>query len=293
MKVKTSKSLSGARHIFILLFGVVSFGVSAQYTLFPNAYLYDQSYTNAAVGLDDDANADVSLYGKTKFIDNEVWHKPMNFFANYRGRMGTVPGFYSVGYGYDGYSFFDRNVVSLTYSYQYRFSEKADLKVGARAVLNLDNVKWDKLDQLTQKTEQSVYFNPDFDFGAQLTWNRFSFGISNKNLFANNTKIDGEIFLQNQREWYANASYLFPISENILLTPYTLLRLERNISLDLGMRFSLYNFVDIGYHFRLSNLCNVISLGIIPTDNIKIGVAMDNSLLTTGHNLDFWLAYSW
>lgn len=264
-----------------------------QSTLRPNIYFKNMNYYNAAAGAADTAaKYDLSIYGKQKLVDNdEVWKKPMSLFVNYIGKLKKVPGFYSVGYINDRYSFYDRNTVYAGYGYQWRFSGTNRLSVGARAIVNFDHVNWRKLPQIENKTTSSLYFTPDLDLGIQYQVKGFTLGISTKNIISTSEYVDGEMLLENQREFYSNISYAFNIKQKITIAPYVLLYKERASGIDMGVYLSFFDRVNVSYLFRLKEFRNVYSLGVNVFKGLYIGVAADHSSIYSDVNLDFMIGY--
>lgn len=277
--------------LLILFLWGLFLGATAQTTFRPNAYLFDMNYLNPASGLEQHQRGASTLYLKNKFIDNSVWQKPFNLSADYRGRFSKFAGFYTAGYSYDGYSFFDRNTLSAGYTYEFNFRNYGQLNIGARAVLNFDKVNWDKTIMAGNPPVNSFFFNPDVDFGVQYNLKRFSIGVSTKNLFGNNTKVDGHVLLRNRREFYTDASYRFSLGQYINLTPYALLSWQPNFKVDLGARFTICQKALVGYHFRYSDLKHVLSAGVNIANRMKIGAAVDLPIVNKDYNLDIWFGY--
>lgn len=265
----------------------------AQNTLQPNIYFQNMNYYNPAAGLSDTlTDHEFSLYGRYKFIDNnEVWKKPATVFLNHIGRSVSTPGFYSIGYSSDRYSFYDRHSLYTGYTYQWKIGGIHMINAGIRGVLNFDYIRWKKLVQEENPARSHMYFTPDIDMGIQYQVKKFMLGLSSKNVFANTKKTGGEILLKNQREWYSTISYTFGTQEKITFTPYTLLYLERRFMYDAGVNILFFNRVNASYIFRLKEFRHVLSLRGDVYKGFQAGIAIDRSQIYRDVNLDVLLGY--
>ncbi len=278
-----------------LLYSIIlgTLQVYGQSTIRPSLYFQNMNYYNPAAVLTDTAvDYHIALYGKHKIVDNDVWTKPANVFINHIGCIRSSSSFYSAAYIYDRYSFYDRHTFYGGYSYEWKLSEKQYLSVGARGVVNLDKVYWDQLPQIENRNNRTMYFTPDVDLGVHYRIKRWAMGIASKNVFANRKKVEGEILLQNQREWYTNFSYSFPIKQRVMISPFVLLRMERTWDLDLGMNVAVVKRINVAYIFRLKELRHIYSIRANVWKGIFIGGAVDRSGIHSDVNLDFLLGYN-
>lgn len=267
-----------------------SMAVYGQNTLRPNLHFQNQNlnYYNPAAGFNnDETKSALSLYGKTKVVqENVVWEKPMTVFANYLSRLKNGQGFYSVGLIQDQYSFYNRRTLYAGYTRQRTVFNTRTLSFGARAVLNFDRIRWDDAPQFG-KTGNGGRFTPDLDLGAQYQGKRLRVGLGIKNALGNSSRLDGARLLTNQREAYLNLSYTLNFGENFALSPYTLVQFDRNTDLDVGAYVSLYRRVNVSYMLRAFELRSIFTVEANLTRNLHAGFAIDNSNLYRDTNLDF------
>lgn len=276
----------------LIIFCFCAFAAYGQDVFRPSMYFRNMNYYNVAAGpADTTADRQASLYGKYKLIENDVWQKPANIFASYLGNCNRLPGFYSAGYLYDGYSFYDRHSIYAGYTYEWKLAGTNKLSAGVRGIFNFDRVQWDKLSQV-DKSGSDTYFTPDLDVGVQYQVKGFTLGFSSKNLASNAKRIDGEVLLKNQREWYSNISYAFNIRQKFTIAPYMLLYRERKSGLEAGLYFSLYDRVSVSYQLRIKELRNFYSLRIKVYKGLSLGVAMDHSSVYKDKNIDAVISYS-
>lgn len=279
------------RKLFILLLSVSGIGATAQTLLRPNIYFRHMDYYNVAAGIQDTSTQYLlSLYGKYKFSDNNVWRKPINFYANHIGCIDAISSFYSASYLYDSYSFYDRHTVYLGYAYQLKLPKTHRLSFGLRGVFNFDHIRWDELPQV-KRTGSTLYFTPDIDLGIQYQVKGFRLGVAAKNLIGTRKRVDGELLLQNRRTFYSNISYTFVIKKKVEIAPTVLLYMDQKFGADLGLYLSLFDRVNTSYMFRITELRHIYTLGVRLYKGLYIGLAADHSMIYKDVNVDGMIGY--
>lgn len=267
------------------------FGTRAQNVMRPNLYFQHMDFYNVSAGIQDTSTQyQLSLYGKYKFVNNDVWRKPMNLYANHIGFIDKISSFYSAAYIFDSYSFYDRHTAYLGYTYRLQLPKTNRLQFGVRGVFNFDHVRWDELHQV-QRTGSSLYFLPDLELGIQYRVKGFTLGVSAKNLIGTKKRIDGEILLQNRREFYSNISYAFTIKKKVVIAPYVLLYMRPKFGADVGLYVDLFNRANVSYLFRVTELRHVYSVGVRLYKGLYIGLAADHSMIYKDINADAVIGY--
>lgn len=279
------------KKLFILLLSVSGIGATAQNLLRPNIYFGHMDYYNVSAGLQDtSAQYMVSLYGKYKIADNNVWQKPVNLYANHIGRIDAISSFYSAAYLFDSYSFYDRHTVYVGYAYQLKLPKTHRLNFGLRGVFNFDHIRWDELKQVN-RTGSSLFFTPDVDLGIQYRVKGFTLGVSVKNLIGNRKRVDGEILLRNRRTFYSNISYAFTIKKKVVIAPTVLLYMDQKFGADLGLYLSLFDRVNASYLFRVLEFRHIYTLGVRLYKGLYIGLSADHSMIYKDINVDGMIGY--
>lgn len=270
----------------IFIFLVLAFNAMGQGDFRPNIYFGNLNFYNPASGWEDDvSNHEMSLYFQKKWVDNIVYEKPVNVFANYLGSISENNHF-SIGYVYDAYSFYNRNLVFTGYAKTIAFSENSRLTLGARAALYFDHINVEKINQDVDPSIGGNYFSPDLDLGVQYQWKGLTLAISGKNLFTNSVSIEGEPIIQNQRELNTFLSYQFIIGEKFGIAPLILLSQERSLKTDAGLNLSYNKKIDISYILRIEELRSIISMGSQLSEIFYVGLAINNSTLLGDMNTD-------
>ncbi len=280
------------KKVFFLCMLLAITRAQAQESLRPNLYYEHMNYYNPAVTLTDTAyNHSVSLYGKAKVVNNDLYDRSPALFANYLGRIQDGKGAYQVGLVRDGYSFYSRTALQGGYAYGWRFGKHHSVRLGGRMVFNVDHIHWDKLAAEQVRTGSSLRLSPDFDLGLQYGWKGLRLGLSSKNLAGSTVKHDGEALLQNQREYILNLSYAFRIGQQFEAAPFLTGYRERNDKLDAGLYLSFRNLVYASYLLRVHELRSVYMAGANVYRGWGFGLAYDRSGIYTDHNLDMVVRY--
>ncbi len=272
--------------------------LSAQNTLRPNIYFQHMHYYNTAAGIEDtSAHASIAAYAKYKYVptddngNNEVWVKPVNLYFNHIYNLDTKNSF-NLSYIYDGYSFYNRNIVYLGYTRMFRWGKSSRLNLGARAILNFNAIKWEELGQITSPPSGKLRFNADIDLGIQYHWKGLTIGASSKNLFASAVKANGLDLIKDQREIYGNLSYNFGLfKRKVELAPFFLFYSERNLNLDAGLNLGLFQKVSVSYAIRVMELRNIFTVRGNFLKHFQVGAAFDYSILYSDYNMDLLLVY--
>jgi hypothetical protein len=254
------------------------------------------NYYNSAVGISDTGYQRLgSVYLKDKIVpeeNDEIWNKPVNIYTNYLGNLNTKS-FLNIAYVYDGYSFYNRHTLYGGYGYTFFHESAATLTVGGRLALNIDQVDWDELGQISDKPSESMHLTPDLDIGTRLRWKGLDLGISSKNFLATDYKVDGEELISNYREWYISGSYTFGFFDRKLsLSPYMLFLSERDVELDAGLNVNLFHMIDVSYAYRIFELRNIASAKVKFMKRFRIGAAIDWSSVFSDTNIDFMVSYT-
>ncbi|MBL7939212.1 MAG: type IX secretion system membrane protein PorP/SprF [Flavobacteriales bacterium] len=282
------------KRALLSLFVLAGIAVHGQTTMRMNLHYRNMNFYNPASGFNDTSGTRLlSLYWKDKYIDNIVWDKPANVFLNGLVRHKNGRGFISGSYAFDGYSFYDRHTLSGGYTYDLPLGEHATLSAGARGVLNLDLVDWDKLHAAEGREGKTLFMNPDLDLGAQFRWKGLQMGYATRNLGENMTKVEGRVLLKNQRHHYLDVSYNFRLLANRKLTiaPYFLFYRERNRMTDIGLLFGWNERVTASVILRKEELRTIGTLGFSLKNGFQVGMAADRSGLESDVNVDVFLAY--
>lgn len=267
----------------------------AQNTLRPNIYFQNMHYYNTAAGIEDTSlRASFGAYAKYKYVptdNDEIWVKPVNLYFNHIYNLNSKNSF-NASYIYDGYSFYNRNIIYLGYTRMFRWGKSSRLNLGARAVLNFNAINWDKLGQVSSHPSAKLKLNADLDFGFQYQWKGLTVGASAKNLFASSVKVDGLELIKDQREIYGNLSYNFTMFQRrVELAPFFLFYKERNFNLDAGLNLGLFQKVSISYAMRILELRNIFAIRGNIGRNFQVGASFDYSILFNDYNMDLLVAY--
>ncbi len=270
-------------------------GLYAQNTLRPNIYFRNMHYYNTAAGIKDTSyRASFGGYAKYKYVhsDNkEVWVKPVNLYFNHIYNLDSKNSI-NASYLYDGYSFYNRNIIYLGYTRMFRWGRSSRLNLGVRAVTNFNAINWDKLGQVSDPPPGKLKVNADLDFGFQYQVKGLTFGLSAKNLFASSVKVDGLEMIKDQREIYGNLSYNFKLfRQKAELAPFFLFYKERNFNLDAGLNLGLFQKVSISYAIRILELRNIFALRGNIGKHFQVGASFDYSILFSDYNMDLLVAY--
>jgi type IX secretion system PorP/SprF family membrane protein len=274
-------------YIFICVFGITN----AQSTFRPSIYLNNLNYYNPASGWNKDMTGEASIYLQHKFVNNDLFVKPTNIFANYLGNTNGKKHHFSASYIFDMYSFYTRNIFSGGYAYSLDFEEKGNLTFGTRVSFALDYINQKKIEQSINGKVGGLRFSPDFDLGINYRYKGLDIGIGARNIVGTKTKISGETIFNNQRLLNFSASYQYFIKDKFGIAPMVMLHLERNFGFDAGLNLNFWRIVDVGYIFRLNQFRNIGTLGVNIAKKYYIGFAADKALLTTDVNADFTFRY--
>src|SRR6218665_471248 len=132
------------KKLYIGLQLLLSLGGFAQNSIQPNIFLNDLHYYNpAAVGINRHENLQITAYGKQRFVEDDIYRKPLNTWINYTNRV-KENGIITMSYIHDSYSYFSRNSLYLGYIREFTFGKSSVLGLGGRLVGNVDRVSWDK-----------------------------------------------------------------------------------------------------------------------------------------------------
>lgn len=279
----------------LLIFVSASTGLYAQNTLRPNIYFQNMHYYNTASGIEDTAfRASFGGYAKYKYVhsdNDEVWVKPVNLYFNHIYNLDSKNSI-NASYLYDGYSFYNRNIIYLGYTRMFRWGKSSRLNLGARTVINFNAINWDKLGQISDHPTGKLRVNADLDFGFQYQVKGLTFGLSAKNLFASSVKADGLELIKDQREIYGNLSYNFKLfRQKAELAPFFLFYKERNFNLDAGLNLGLFQKVDISYAIRILELRNIFVLRGNIGKHFQAGASFDYSIIFSDYNMDLLVVY--
>ncbi len=277
---------------FILV--ALSSVVYSQNTLRPNIYFQKMHYYNVAAGIEDSSvHASFDLYAKYKFVpegNEDVWKKPVNIYFNHIYNLNQKNAFH-MSYLYDGYSYYNRNIVYLGYTRMFRWGKSSRLNLGARAILNFNSFDWSDFAVPTTSTPK-LKFNADLDFGVQYQWKGLTVGASAKNLFASSVRINDMEFIKDRREIYGNLSYNFGLfKRKIELAPFLLAYAERDFDLDAGLNLNLFKVVSVSYAIRVLELRSIYSVRGNFLKRFQAGISLDHSAIYNDLNIDFVLGY--
>lgn len=286
------------KNVYTLAFILVAFSsvIHAQNTLRPNIYFQKMHYYNVAAGIEDSSNhIAADLYAKCKFIpegNQDVWKKTVNIYFNTILNLnGNGKSAVHLSYIYDGYSYYNRNIVYLGYTRMFRWGKSSRLNLGARTILNFNSFDWSDFAGVTTSTPK-LKFNADLDFGIQYQWKGLTVGASAKNLFASSVRINSLEFIKDRREIYGNLSYNFGLfKRKVELAPFVLLYAERNFNLDVGLNINLFKTVSVSYAIRALELRSIYCIRGNFLKRFQAGVSFDHSAIYSDMNIDFVLGY--
>lgn len=268
---------------FILIFTKIE----AQNIMTDNLYFRNMNYYNPAAGIEDSTiHYQLLMYGKYKHIENELWQNSIDFFINHIGKIETTSGFYNFSYLFNRYSYFDRHTLSGGYTQVWNWGNGNSINAGIRAVFNFDQVYWERLKYTDISNNNILYFNPDLDLGIRYGNKKLAAGFSLKNVFSNTLLINEMPFIKNYRCWIFDFSYRFEIKGIVSITPYTLMRYERNYAIDLGVNIGYKNIISVGYQLRAIELRHIYTVTGNIAKRVQIGAAFDHSTLFSDLNFD-------
>jgi hypothetical protein len=280
--------------LFLILMASLT-RIIAQNTLRPNIYFQNMHYYNTAAGIEDTTSSmSFMAYAKYKYVpaeNDEIWVKPVNLFFNHIYNLNSKNSF-NMSYIYDGYSFYNRNIVYLGYTRMFRWGKSSRLNLGARTVLNFNGIKWEELSQIPSPPSSKLKLNADLDLGIQYQVKGLTFGVSVKNLFASSVRVNGLDLIKDQREIYANLSYNFGLfKRKVELAPFFLFYSERNFNLDAGLNLNFFQKVSVSYAFRVLEGRNIFTVRGNFLKRFQVGASFDYSIIYSDYNMDLLLAY--
>ena len=265
--------------------------LSGQDIIKPNIYSKSVNlYNPASEVVREDRYKNLDIYGRYKFVDNDIWRKDMNLILNYTGRSENLKGFYMLSYLYDNYSYYNRHTLSAGYGTGWSLSENSSINIGVRGVFNIDDVKWSGLYNSVEDISRNhnKYITPDIDIGLEYEFKKLRLGLSVKNLAGIERKVQRDgITLINRRLLFFDAAYKFSLSEKLEMESHLSTYFERSITADIGSTLTYGKRYNLLYNFRLLELRH--TAGILIDDIIKgvsFGVVYDISHIHIDHNLD-------
>ncbi len=277
------------KKILLLFLICLAFRAQGQGDFRPSIYFGNLNFYNPASGWESkEESQEISLYFQKKWVDNIVYDKPTNVFANYLGSISDN-NHISIGYVYDSYSFYNRNLIYTGYAKTKEFSSNSRITFGARAAFYLDNINEENISQDVDSSIGGSYFSPDLDLGIQYQWKGLILAVSGKNLFKNSVNIEGEPIIQNQRQFNTLLSYQFYLGEKFGIAPLVFLSQERSLRTDVGLNLSFSKKIDFSYLLRIEELRSIITLGTQVGEKLHVGIAVDNSSLLGDINTDLFI----
>jgi type IX secretion system PorP/SprF family membrane protein len=273
----------------VLLTGCVP--LIAQNTFRPNLYYNQLNFYNPAAGWADSSRGNASVYLQHKWEKSDVFEKPVNIFANYLSGSKNFKHRYSVGYLYDGYSFYTRNLIYLGYAYTIDMPGTGVLTVGARTALFFDYINGNKISQSMEDDISGAHFTPDLDLGLYYTLKRMRVSFSAKNIVANKVSLDGFPIITNHREMNFLIGGDVSLIRNISVSPFTMVRYERSFRFDGGLSLKYKEWVELTYIMRVMEARNILMLQTGITNKISLGVSADFSLVSSDINTDIQVRY--
>lgn len=279
------------KKLYIGLQLLLSLGGFAQNSIQPNIFLNDLHYYNpAAVGINRHENLQITAYGKQRFVQDDIYRKPLNTWINYTNRVKEND-IITMSYIHDSYSYFSRNSLYLGYIREFTFGKSSVLGLGGRLVGNVDRVSWDKFLLPHSESGKDLFFNPEIDLGVHWMFHGFKAGAGFKNVLGSSTKHDNSAIIQNRREMNFNLSYQQNIGTKFHVTPLVLVNMERNTLINAGLAVSAFNKLNVSYILRLNQLRGIYGLDFNVAKGLSLGLSMDRSLLMSDNNFDFVLRY--
>jgi len=267
------------------------FALKAQNIFRPNIYYNHLNFYNPAAGWADTSKGNAAVYLQHKWENNDVFEKPANVFASYLTSSENRKHRYSAGYLYDGYSFYTRNLFYLGYAYTIDMPRNGVLTVGARTALFFDYINGSKIGQAMEEDISGAHFTPDLDLGIYYTLKKMRVSFSAKNLFGNKVSIEGFPIITNHRELNFLIGGDFKLYRGLSVSPFTMVRFERNFSFDGGIGLNYKNRVELAYLMRALEARNILYLKAGITRNFFVGFSTDFSLVSTDLNTDLQVLY--
>jgi type IX secretion system PorP/SprF family membrane protein len=170
-----------------------------------------------------------------------------------------------------------------TYAYRIMMA-KGTLAFGLQVGFSHISIDWYKLKvedpDINLQGQGRNKFTPDASFGMFYTTNRFYGGVSStrllQNEFGTTLKNGVSTYSKLMRHFYAMAGYAFPVSENIVFRPSTLIKYvsDAPVQIDLDASFLFHNIFWIGAGYRSGEtviLLTEFNIG----QNLRIGYSYD------------------
>ena len=279
------------KRLYVILLFLMSAGVFAQNSLQPNIFLNDLHYYNpAAVGISKQENLSITAYGKQRFVEGDIYRKPLNPWINYVNRVREND-ILTVSYIHDSYSYFSRNSLYLGYVREFSLGKSSVLGLGGRVVGNVDRVNWDKFQLPHLESGNTVFFNPELDLGVHWMFYGLKAGAGFKNLLGSSAKHDNAVLIQNRKELNFNLSYRQNLGQNFQITPLLLVNRERNTLINAGLSVNAFKKLNVSYILRLNQLRGIYGLDFTLPKGLSVGLSLDRSVLMSDNNFDFVLRY--
>lgn len=272
------------KKLLIIIFVFTTFTAFAQQDAMLNQYMFNKTIVNPA-------------YTGTQ--------KSMSFVAMHREQWVSMPGApqtssislhgpirkYNMGLG--GYIMRDELgpiediTMMMSYAYYLKFPT-VTLSLGIQVGGKYSNFHNNKLN-FKDKNEQNYYngwdkeFIPDANVGVYLYGERFYLGASTKQLinsrrgFVENNGVS--TYSKLARHYYAMGGFVFPISDNIMCRPSTLVKYVKNADpqVDMNVSFLIENFVWLGTAYRTGNQVAFLA-ELLLSDQLGIGYSYDMPL---------------
>jgi type IX secretion system PorP/SprF family membrane protein len=176
------------------------------------------------------------------------------------------------------------------YSYRIKISDDKVLSFGLQA--GLTNITIDNTQLLIQDPDDPLFAGktneskPTFGAGVLVTADRFLIGISvPRMLKVINTAegLDNDLYTQH---FYALASYLFFVNENVRFKPSVLTRIVTGapVSLDLNAAFTFNERYTAGLLTRNFKTCGVLLQGLFNSFRLGYVIEVPTGTTTVGFN---------
>lgn len=196
--------------------------------------------------------------------------------------------------GIGGYVIDDRigplHDITLMGSYAYRINfQKAILSMGIQVGFKHSSMDNGKVDMYTPNDPNNIWgseksFIPDANLGLYLYGENYYLGASTRQLFNSRLGVlekNGQnIYTKMDQHYYFMGGFVFPLTDNIMCRPSTLVKYVNNTdpNVDLNVSFLLNNLLWLGTSYRSGN-----QVAFLAELNI-------NNQLSVGYSFDFPLS---
>ncbi len=247
--------------IFLLIITTSFFGkINAQDPL-SDHYYFNQTYHNpAAAGSENKKTVTLNYRDQWRGVSTFK-----NIFATYEHPIEKLNSTFGLTILYDKLSNHTRSNVGLTYTYNIRFLDELDVRVGTQVSILSGMTKFSEfitaLPDPNIPSEDKRGSSVDFAFGIFSTYKKLKLGSSIQHLLEPNitTTSPETTILSKSRHHYNFISYTFDVTPQFQIIPSILTRKTKYTSaMDLTSYFVFKKMISAGITYRWSPQNNVI-----------------------------------